>query len=219
MSIENPFNNPTPPQEEAPKLEKVEEAKNQKDTFFNAINEELSAMEKAGRLSPEQAEEKRKSAALIETGFSDDPVYDALLFSRAGIADEKETIAIFDKKNAEKELTAPENPEVDSSIADFVGITESARHAYGERMEKNISETERLELIQAVLSNGRVKRYFERIVPRIKEGLTVEEIIAQDKAEVEARKEITEKEEPFETTLRLAEIVVQHSKEKQGLQQ
>ncbi|OGY81420.1 MAG: hypothetical protein A3F54_02115 [Candidatus Kerfeldbacteria bacterium RIFCSPHIGHO2_12_FULL_48_17] len=217
MSIENPFNNPTPPQEEAPKLEKVEEAKNPKDIFFNALNEELSAMEKAGRLSPEQAEEKRKSAALIETGFSDDPVYDALLFSRAGIADEKETIAIFDKKNAEKELTAPENPEVDSSIADFVGITESARHAYGERMEKNISETERLELIQAVLSNGRVKRYFERIVPRIKEGLTVEEIIAQDKAEVEARKEITEKEETFETTLRLAEIVVQHSKEKQGL--
>src|SRR3990167_208905 len=217
MSIENPFNNPTTPQEEAPKLEKVEEAKNPKDIFFNALNEELSAMEKAGRLSPEQAEEKRKSAALIETGFSDDPVYDALLFSRAGIADEKETIAIFDKKNAEKELTAPENPEVDSSIADFVGITESARHAYGERMEKNISETERLELIQAVLSNGRVKRYFERIVPRIKEGLTVEEIIAQDKAEVEARKEITEKEETFETTLRLAEIVVQHSKEKQGL--
>ena len=168
-------------------------------------------------MTPEQAEEKRKSAALIETGFSDDPKYDALVFSWAGIADEKEPVAIFDKKNAEKELSASENPEVDSSVADFVGVTESAKRAYGERMEKDISEAEKLELIQAVLSNGRVKRYFERIVPRIKEGMTVEEIIAQDRAEVEARKEITGKEETFETTLRLAELVVSNAKERKEL--
>src|SRR3989344_7863219 len=198
MSIENPFNNPlqeTPKPEEkkqeVSQPEKIEELKNPKDTFFNALNEELSVMEKSGRLTPEQAEEKRKSAALIETGFSDDPAYDALVFSRAGIADEKELVQIFDKKNSEKELAAPENPEVDSLIADFVGITESAKQAYGERMGKDISEAEKRELIQAVLSNGRVKRYFERILPRIKGGETVEEIIAKDKAEVEARKEIT----------------------------
>jgi hypothetical protein len=178
------------------------------------LNDELSAMEKAGTISPKQAEEKRKNAELIETGFSDDPKYDALVFSRAGIATETELVAIFDKKNAETELSAPENPEVDSSVSDFVGVTESARHAYGERMEKDISEAEKLELIQAVLSNARVKRYFERIVPRIKGGLTVEEIIAQDRAEVEARKEITGKEETFETTLRLAELVVKNAKEK-----
>lgn len=215
MSMENPFNNPTPPQEETPKPEEKEKAsENPRDVFLGALNDELSAMEKAGRISPEQAEEKRKNAGLIETGFSDDPKYDALVFSRAGIADEKELVAIFDKKNAETELSAPENPEIDESVADFVGVTESARHAYGERMEKDISETEKLELIQAVLSNARVKRYFERIVPRIKEGLTVEEIIAQDKAEVEARKEITGKEETFETTLRLAKLVVKNAKEK-----
>ena len=72
MSIENPFNNPTPPQEETPKPEKVEEAKNPQDVFRGALNEELTAMEQSGRLTPEQAEEKRQAAALIETGFSDD---------------------------------------------------------------------------------------------------------------------------------------------------
>ena len=224
MNIENPFSNP--PQEnpkpeeqkhEVPQPKKVEGAKNPKDTFFDALNEELSAMEKSGRLTPEQAQEKRKSAARIETGFSDDPKYDALVFSRAGIADEKELVAIFDKKNAEKELSASENPEIDSSVADFVGVTESAKRAYGERMKKDISEAEKLEWIQAVLSNGRVKRYFERIVPRIKEGMAVEEIIVQDRAEVEARKEITGKEETFETTLRLAELVVKNAKERKEL--
>ncbi len=218
MSIENPFSNPTPPQEQASKPEERETVvENPRDVFLGTLKDELSAMEKAGRISPKQAEEKRKNAELIETGFSDDPKYDALLFSRAGVANETELVAIFDKKNAETELSVPENPEVDSSVADFVGVTESARHAYGERMGKDISEAEKLELIQAVLSNGRVRRYFKSIVPRVKEGLTVEEIIAQDRAEVERRKEITGKEETFETTLRLAEIVVQNAKEKKEL--
>ena len=223
MSIENPFNNPpqeTPkPEEQQQEQLKSEEkiVEEPRNVFLGALNDELSAMEKAGRISAEQAEEKRKNATLIETGFSDDPAYDALVFSRAGIADEKELVAIFDKKNAEKELSASENPEVDSSVADFVGVTESAKRAYGERMEKDISEAEKLELIQVVLSNGRVKRYFERIVPRIKEGMTVEEIIARDRAEVEARKEITGKEETFETTLRLAELVVKNAKERKEL--
>lgn len=215
MSIENPFSNPIPPQKETPKPERQERVvENPRDIFLGTLNDELSAMEKAGRISPEQAEEKRKNAGLIETGFSDDPKYDALIFSRAGIADEKELVGIFDNKNAETELSAPENPEIDESVADFIGVTESARHAYDERMEKDISEAEKLELIQAVLSNARVKKYFERMMPRIKEGLTVEEIIAQDKAEVEARKEIAGKKETFETTLRLAELVVKNAKEK-----
>jgi len=77
-----------------------EEAK--KDLFINALNEELSTLEKSGRISSEQAEEKRKSASLIETGFSDDPKNDALLFSVAGIAGEKELIDIF-SKNKSKE--------------------------------------------------------------------------------------------------------------------
>ena len=55
--------------------------------FQEALNDELIKMEASGRLTSEQAEEKRKAAALIETGFSDDPKQDALLFSRAGITD------------------------------------------------------------------------------------------------------------------------------------
>lgn len=215
MSLENPSADLTTSQEETSRQEKTEgTTENQRDAFLIALDNELSAMEQAGRISPEQAKEKRGNAELIETGFSDDPKYDALMFSRAGVSDEKETIAIIDKKNAETELSAPENPAVDSAVADFVGVTESARRAYSERVRKNVSEAEQLELIQAVLSNARVRRYFESMVPRIKEGLTVEDIIAQDKAEVEARKKVTGMEETFETTLRLAELAVQHAREK-----
>ncbi len=216
MSIENPFNDSTSLQEEASQPEKVEETKNPKDTFFGVLNEELSAMEKSGRLTPEQAEEKRKAAALIEIGFSDDPKYDALLFSRAGIAEEKELVEIFDKKNAERELSTTETFDKDSPVADFIKVTESAKHAYGERLQKDISETERLEMIQAILSNGRVERYFKSIIPRIKEGLTIEEIIAEDRAKIEAIKSGTRdnRELTQESTLRLAEIAVQNTREK-----
>jgi hypothetical protein len=79
-----------------------EEKKNPKDEFLGALNEELTAMEQSGRITSEQAEEKRKAAALIETGFSDDPKHDALMFSRAGIAGEKETIEILEKKSKEE---------------------------------------------------------------------------------------------------------------------
>ena len=121
MSIKNPFENPTLLQKKTPKPEKIEGAKNPRDAFIESLDKELSAMEKSGRISAKQAEEKRKAAALIETGFSDDPAYDALLFLRAGIAEEKELIEIFDKKNAEKELATPESTPVDSSVADFEG--------------------------------------------------------------------------------------------------
>ena len=86
-----------------------EEKKNPKEEFLGALDEELSTMEQSGRITAEQAEEKRKAAALIETGFSDDPKHDALMFSRAGIAGEKETIEILEKKKSKETKPSPEN--------------------------------------------------------------------------------------------------------------
>lgn len=74
------------------------EAASEKDVFQEALNDELIKMQEAGEISPDQAEEKRKAAALIETGFSNNQKHDALLFSRAGIADEKELIELFKRK-------------------------------------------------------------------------------------------------------------------------
>ncbi len=68
-----------------------------KNVFIETLNNELLAMEKSGQISSEQAEEKRQAAALIEEGFSADPAHDALIFSRAGIAGEKEMVDILNK--------------------------------------------------------------------------------------------------------------------------
>ena len=107
----------------------------------------------------------------------------------------------------------------DSPVADFIKVTESAKQAYGERMQKDVPEAEKLELIQAILSNGRVAKYFKSIVPRIEQGRTIEEIIAEDRAEIEAIKRGTgnNREMTRESTLRLAEIAVQNAKEKKRL--
>lgn len=79
-----------------------ESIKNPRDVFLDQVNEELIAMEHTGRISPKQAEEKRKAAAIIEISFSDDPKHDALLFSRAGIAGEEETLGMLKKRSQEK---------------------------------------------------------------------------------------------------------------------
>lgn len=73
-----------------------------KEVFMNALEKELVEMEESGKISAEQAREKREAAALIETNFSEDPAHDALIFSRAGIAGEKEMVDIFDKKKDSK---------------------------------------------------------------------------------------------------------------------
>jgi len=214
MGAENPFNNQTPPQEKTTKPEKVEGIKNPQDIFRDALNEELTTMEQSGRLTHEQAEGIRQRAALIETGFSDDPKYDALQFSRSGTAQERELVEIFDKKNAERELSTTETLDEGSPIVDFIKMTESAKKAYEERIQRDIPEAERLELIQAILSNGRIVKYFKSAVPRIEQGQTIEEIIREDRAKIEAIKEETgdNSEITMESTLRLAEIIVQSTK-------
>jgi len=200
MSLENPFSDKSEQEgKKTGKPEKGEETKNPKALFLTFLEKELSNMVESGRISKERAIEKMNSALLIETGFSDNPAYDALIFSKAGVADEEELSEIFDRKNAETELVYPENSLVDDSIADFIKVTESARRAYYERIAKGVSKAEKLELLQAILFNRRVQRYFEKILPRIKAGETVEEIIEKDKNIVEKRKNITDNDETLKS--------------------
>ena len=56
-----------------------------KEIFLNSLEEELSQMEKDGTISSERAEDKRRAAASIEEGFTDDPKGDALAFISAGV--------------------------------------------------------------------------------------------------------------------------------------
>ena len=84
---------PIPAREETPR-----------NIFLGALDQELEGLQRSGRISPEQAEEKRRAATLIETGFSDNPGKDASLFSRAGIANEEEIIDVLSPKPKEASL-------------------------------------------------------------------------------------------------------------------
>ncbi len=101
-----------PSEARVPQPKKVEGVGSLRNVFLSALNKELAAMEQSGRLTPEQVEEKRQAAALIETGFSDDPRHDALMFARAGVAEEKEMILIMENQNkSEKKIVFPESLE------------------------------------------------------------------------------------------------------------
>jgi len=117
----------------------AEANKIKKDIFIDVLNEELLTLEKSGRISLEQAEGKRKSAALVETGFSDNPKNDALLFSIAGIAGEEELIDIFNK-NKLKEKDNKDNKEA----SDNLKIKEKRK----EVKEKEISEEELIKFLE-----------------------------------------------------------------------
>jgi len=118
-----------------------EENKNPKEVFLAALEEELSAMEQSGRITSKEAEEKIKSASLIETGFSDDPKNDALVFSNAGVAEEKEMLEILNKKRGKE--YKPEGQKEENKT-----ILEKANDPSGEKIQQEADEFEdRLKLL------------------------------------------------------------------------
>ena len=98
------------------------------EVFATSVSAEISALEKSGRISKEYAEEKRKSAALVENGFSEDPARDGLLFSRAGIADEKELVEIFNQKGSSEPAETESNPGLHA--------TEQGAEIYAEKIDR-----------------------------------------------------------------------------------
>jgi len=88
MSVENPFEG----------REDENNAERQRDIFWNTLNELITQMELSGEMTPKEAEEKRASGSLIETGFGDDPEYDAYIFSIAEWIPEEKLIEHFEKQ-------------------------------------------------------------------------------------------------------------------------
>jgi len=52
-----------------------------KEEFLDALDEKLIEMQRSGRISPEEAKEKREAGVLVENGFSDDLKNDAEIFA------------------------------------------------------------------------------------------------------------------------------------------
>lgn len=82
-----------------PSQEPIEEQK--KKMFMDALSDKLAEMQKSGRLSSEQVEEKKLAASKIETGLSDDAEHDAEIFALSGVAEEKEMIEALKKPKSE----------------------------------------------------------------------------------------------------------------------
>lgn len=122
---------------------------------------------------------------------------------------------MFEKPEAFREAT-PVDP--------YLDVIESAKVAYHERLEKDISESER-ELLQAALKTcDREAEYFRSVMPRIEAGSTIEDIIAADLQEIQAQKDREGRNQnrysgddlPEESILKLAAIAVLNAKEKKG---
>lgn len=110
--------------------QKQSETLTERDIFQKTLNDELLKMESSGRLTSEQAEEKRKAGALIETGFSGDPMHDALIFSKAGLAEEKEMVAVLNK--------APENSSLSSEDEISPEETESPKKIFFSALDQEL---------------------------------------------------------------------------------
>ncbi len=82
-----------------------------KEEFLDALDEKLIEMQRSGRISPEEAKEKREAGVLVENGFSDDLKNDAEIFALSGLADEKEIVDVLEKRTLEnhKEIVDEKN--------------------------------------------------------------------------------------------------------------
>ena len=86
-------------QDAEPVLSTKQENNYSADEFLRALEERLTSMEQLGQITADQAAEKRRVAALVEKGFSNNPVHDAELFAMAGISDEKKMIDLFESRD------------------------------------------------------------------------------------------------------------------------
>ena len=128
-----------------------------RDIFQKALNDELVKMETSGRLTSEQAEEKRRAAALIETGFSGDPKHDALIFSKAGIAEEKEMVDILNKAPENSSLSSedeisPEEAESPKNI--FISVLDQELTAAVNKGEISLERAEEKRKSAAIIETG-----------------------------------------------------------------
>jgi len=76
---------------------------NQQKAFRDAVEVQVLSMVADGKLTEEEAEEKRKTADLITDGIPEDVAHAAKTFVMAGVASESETLAHFDAERASVE--------------------------------------------------------------------------------------------------------------------
>ena len=145
-------------------------------------------MEKLGKLSKKQADEKRESASLIESGFSDNPEHDALIFSNAGIANEAELIKIFNNKDDNsKDAIKNENNEREENGSEILKQNletlvnlyqldlDAGKYDFDETLK--IKAETRLEIAKRNMENGHVTDPYEFILfMRVMKKQTLESI-------------------------------------------
>jgi hypothetical protein len=66
-----------------------------KQIFQNALNDEIEIAKIRGEITPERAQEIYEAGSQIETGFSQDPKYDAKLFCNNNPASQENLIKMF----------------------------------------------------------------------------------------------------------------------------
>lgn len=79
----------------------IEKKPSPSETFMASVGAQVDALQASGRLSEEQAREKKESAELVEVGFSKDPAHDGRMFAMAGVVSEEEFISELERKNGE----------------------------------------------------------------------------------------------------------------------
>ena len=123
--------------------EKTQE-ESKKKAFLSALDKELLVLAKNNRISPEEIQDKKEAAQIIETGFSDNPQKDALIFAGSGIFGTEELVAIFNQKqeNVETEVELEEDID-DEKKAKFLSALDKeliAMTKSGEITEEQVTE-------------------------------------------------------------------------------
>lgn len=95
-----------------PNEDKNDGIESNQQAFRDAVEVQILSMVADGKLTEEEAEEKRKAADLITDGIPDDVAHAAKTFVMAGVSSESETVAHF---NAERASAEDDDHTIESS--------------------------------------------------------------------------------------------------------
>lgn len=91
MNIENPF-------EGSEFEDSLEREDPRREIFWDTLNQLIAEMEESEEMTAREAQQKREAGSLIRTGFTDDPAYDAYVFSIAEWVPEERLVEHFEEK-------------------------------------------------------------------------------------------------------------------------
>lgn len=124
---------------EFPKNENIEKKETPREIFMKTLEEELEKLIQQERITPEDAEDTKRTASLIEEGIDENPKHKAKMFSVIRITGENELNELF-KEKASLEATMDDEEDTDDQIEENAEKEEAPKEIFMKTLDEELEK-------------------------------------------------------------------------------